>query len=189
MICGMDEVGRGCLAGPVMACAVVFTGGHPDGLRDSKKLTHKARWALDARIRASAHVSIGMATVAEIERINILNATMLAMRRAYEGLPDQDAITRVLVDGNRIPSLTTSASVEAVIGGDDLFVEISAASIIAKVARDSLMDALHAEHPWYDWSSNKGYGTAKHLEGIARRGPTVHHRMTFGPLRQARLDL
>ncbi len=189
MICGIDEVGRGCLAGPVMACAVVFRGDPPGGLRDSKRLTMATRTTLDARIRAVAHVSIGTATVAEIESMNILAATMLAMRRAYEGLPDPHTVTRILVDGNRCPTMITTASIEAIVGGDDLIAEISAASVIAKVARDRLMDALHAEHPWYDWSSNKGYGTAKHLKGIADRGPTEHHRMTFGPLRQARLDL
>lgn len=189
MICGIDEVGRGCLAGPVMACAVAFHTEVPSGLRDSKKLSHRMRTSLDAVIRTNAHVSIGIASVEEIDRINILKATMLAMRRAFEGLPNHVRPMRVLVDGNKAPVLNTSASIETVIGGDDLVAEIAAASIVAKVARDSLMDELHLEHPWYDWTSNKGYGSPRHLVGIAQHGATTHHRMTFGPLRQARLDL
>lgn len=189
MICGIDEVGRGCLAGPVMACAVVFTGPTPEGIRDSKKLSAAARTNLDVRIRSVAAFAIGVASVEEIDDVNILNATMLAMTRAFEGLPSHLAITRVLVDGNKAPLLATSAEIRTIVGGDDAVPEIGAASIVAKVARDALMDALHVEHPWYDWASNKGYGSPRHLAGIADRGATPHHRMTFAPLRQPMLAL
>lgn len=188
MICGIDEVGRGCLAGDVLACAVVFHREPPAGLRDSKKLSHGARVRLDAEIRRTAYVSIGRATVAEIERINILQATMLAMTRAFEGLP-QLPVATVMIDGNRAPTLTTEAQVRTIVGGDDAEMAISAASICAKVARDAEMDRLHAAHPQYGWDSNRGYGSPAHLAALALHGPTPHHRMTFAPLRQPSLDL
>lgn len=188
MICGIDEVGRGCLAGEVLACAVVFHSQPPEGLRDSKRLSESARRRLDIEIRATAHVSIGSASVREIERINILQATMLAMTRAHAGLPEGLLLTEILVDGNRCPNIVTDLPMRAIIGGDDSEVSISAASICAKVARDAQMDSLHEMHPEYDWRSNRGYGSPRHLEGIARHGPTIHHRMTFGPLRQPSLD-
>lgn len=188
MICGIDEVGRGCLAGDVLACAVVFHSDPPAGLRDSKKLTHAARVRLDAAIRDTAHVSVARATVKEIERVNILQATMLAMTRAYEGLRHLPVVT-ILIDGNRAPGLETLAEVRTVIGGDDAEDVISAASICAKVARDAEMDRLHAAHPQYAWNSNRGYGSPAHLAALALHGPTQHHRMTFAPLRQPSLDL
>lgn len=188
MICGIDEVGRGCLAGDVLACAVVFHGDAPEGLADSKKISASRRSDLDARIREVAYVSIGRASVREIERINILQATMLAMRRSFEGLPPLD-LKEIRVDGNRIPVLNTPRPIRCIIGGDAIEAAISAASICAKVARDAEMDELHLQHPHYDWSSNRGYGSPKHLAALAERGPTIHHRMTFAPLRQPTLDL
>lgn len=187
--CGIDEVGRGCLAGDVTACAVVFHSPPPEGIADSKALSPVRRRELDVEIRRRAHVSIGTASVREIERINILQATMLAMTRAFEGLPQDLSITRILVDGNRCPDLRTSISTSFVIGGDAVEVAIGAASICAKVARDAVMESLHASHPEYDWSSNKGYGSPKHLRALEDHGPTEHHRMTFAPLRQPTLDL
>lgn len=186
-ICGIDEVGRGCLAGDVYACAVVFHSTPPDGIRDSKKLSAAARRSLDASIRACAHVSIGIATVQEIDRINILQATMLAMTRAFDALPPALIIGQVLVDGNRAPRLSTSATVRTVVQGDATEICIGAASIVAKVARDRAMEELHRTHPHYDWASNKGYGSPKHLAAIAVHGPTTHHRMTFAPMREPSL--
>lgn len=184
MICGIDEVGRGCLAGDVLACAVVFHGPHPEGIRDSKKMSRDSRTRLDAEIRRMAHVSIGIATVAEIDEINILQATMLAMRRAFEGLPSGLAVERILVDGNRAPSIDTRIPIDTIVKGDATEATIGAASIVAKVARDAIMLSLHATHPEYDWTSNMGYGSPKHLAALAEFGPTRYHRMSFAPLRQ-----
>lgn len=189
MICGIDEVGRGCLAGRVHACAVVFHSESPTGIRDSKKLSSAARAELDIEIRLAAHVSIGIAEIHEIEALNILQATMLAMSRAYEGLPCRDSVTRILIDGNRAPRIVTNASVTTIVGGDDSETSIAAASICAKVARDAEMSDLDLLHPGYGWSRNKGYGSPDHLAAIAKLGPTQHHRMSFAPLRQPSLDL
>lgn len=189
MICGIDEVGRGCLAGDVVACAVVFHSDPPEGLRDSKKLSDKARRRLDAEIRASAHVGMGSASVREIETINILQATMLAMVRAHAALPLHLRIDEILVDGNRCPDVPGQVPMRAVIGGDGSEIAISAASICAKVERDDMMALLHLDHPEYDWISNQGYGSPRHLAAIAQHGPCIHHRMTFAPLRQPKLDL
>lgn len=189
LVCGIDEVGRGCLAGDVTACAVVFHDEPPEGVRDSKAMTPGRRRELDLLIRRRAHVSMGSASVREIERFNILQATMLAMRRAFEGLPVDLPIGMILVDGNRCPQLETSIPTSFVIGGDASEVSIGAASICAKVARDAVMDELHALHPQYDWLSNKGYGSPNHLRAIEAHGPTEHHRMTFAPLRQPTLAL
>jgi ribonuclease HII len=189
MICGIDEVGRGCLAGRVHACAVVFHGDLPDGLRDSKTLSARARATLDVRIREVACVSIGIASLEEIEALNILHATMLAMKRAYEGLPEGLAIEEVLIDGNRVPDLPLAPGLRSIVKGDASQPAIAAASICAKVARDAEMAILHDSHPEYDWIRNMGYGSPKHLAAIAKHGPTPHHRMGFGPLRQPGLDL
>jgi ribonuclease HII len=189
LTCGIDEVGRGCLAGDVTACAVVFHSDPPEGVRDSKAMSPARRRELDVEIRRRAHVSIGTATVREIEAINILQATMLAMSRAFDGLPKGLILGRILVDGNRCPKLNTMIDPTFVIGGDALEVSIGAASICAKVERDAVMDRLHAAHPGYDWASNKGYGSPRHLSAIESLGPTDHHRMTFAPLRQPTLDL
>lgn len=187
MIIGVDEVARGCLAGPVMAAAVAFHGEPPKGMRDSKRLTSRQRAHLDREIRAVAHVSLGVVEVETIDRINILQATMLAMQTAVAGLPPGLGVTRIMVDGNRAPQFNCTSPVETVIGGDDLVAEISAASIIAKVARDRLILALHQDYPQYDWASNKGYGSARHIAAIAAHGPSPHHRMSFAPLRQPSL--
>jgi ribonuclease HII len=189
MICGIDEVGRGCLAGRVHACAVAFHSEPPVGIRDSKKLSEAVRKRLDLEIRQAAHVSIGIAEISEIDTLNILQATMLAMTRAHDGLGCRSLVTTVLVDGNRAPRLVTDAVVRSIIGGDDAEVTIAAASICAKVARDAEMAELDLLHPGYGWNSNKGYGSPAHLAAIDALGPTPHHRMSFAPLRQASLDL
>ncbi len=178
-IAGIDEVGRGPLAGPVVAAAVILRAVPPVGLRDSKKLSPAARFRLDRQIRATSDVAIALASVEEIDRLNILEATMLAMRRAVGLLatPPEAA----LVDGNRLPDLPCPA--RAIVGGDACCPSIAAASIVAKEARDCLMRALAVAHPGYGWERNAGYGTAAHLEGLARLGATPHHRRSFAPVR------
>ncbi len=178
-IAGIDEVGRGPLAGPVVAAAVILRAVPPMGLRDSKKLSPAARFRLDRQIRATSDVAIALASVEEIDRLNILEATMLAMRRAVGLLatPPEAA----LVDGNRLPDLPGPA--RAIVGGDACCPSIAAASIVAKEARDCLMRALAVAHPGYGWERNAGYGTAAHLEGLARLGATPHHRRSFAPVR------
>lgn len=185
MIAGVDEAGRGPLAGPVVAAAVILCGDDIDGLDDSKKLTAKRRAALEAIILARCHVGIGMASVEEIDRINILQATFLAMTRAVEALPVSPG--HILVDGNRLPRWRWEA--EAVIGGDALHPCISAASIIAKEHRDRIMIAADVEHPGYDWASNKGYGSASHMAALREKGPTPLHRRSFAPVAQHFFDL
>lgn len=180
MIVGVDEAGRGPLAGPVVAAAVVLCEGGIEGLDDSKKLTAKKRELLEAQIKARCLWAIGVADVAEIDRINILQATMLAMTRAVEALGRAPA--KVLVDGNRLPRWCYAA--QAVIGGDAIHPCISAASIIAKEHRDRLMRSYDAIHPGYGWASNKGYGSAGHLEALRRLGPTPLHRRSFAPVAQ-----
>lgn len=180
MIAGVDEAGRGPLAGPVVAAAVILGNIPILGLDDSKKLSSKRRARLEAEILASCQVGVGMASPAEIDRINILQATFLAMTRAVEAL---GAVPRhILVDGNRLPRWRYSA--EAVIGGDALHPCISAASIIAKEVRDRIMIDADREHPGYGWASNKGYGSAAHLAALQRLGPTPLHRKSFAPVAQ-----
>ena len=183
LLAGVDEAGRGPLAGPVVAAAVILDELNPiDGLDDSKRLTEARRERLFDAIRAKALcVSVALATVEEIDRLNILQATMLAMRRAVDGLRLVPA--KVLVDGNRLPPLTVLA--EAVVGGDRLVPAISAASIMAKVTRDRLMGQLDADHPDYGFAKHKGYGTAVHLAALNRCGPSAHHRLSFAPVRAA----
>lgn len=183
MICGIDEVGRGCLAGRVVACAVVLTGAVPTGVRDSKAVSRTARLRLEPAIRAVAHVTLGSASVEEVDRLNVLQATMLAMVRAYEGLPAGLPVSEVLVDGDRLPPFATGTPARAVVGGDALVPEIAAASICAKVARDAEMHELHGLHPVYRWDSNAGYGSPAHLAALQEHGPTAHHRTTFAPVR------
>lgn len=182
MICGVDEAGRGPLAGPVFAAAVVLDPGRPIiGLDDSKKLSERKRERLAVEIRERALAwAIASASVEEIDRLNILQATFLAMRRAVADLPCRP--TEVLVDGNRCPSL--DLPVRAVIGGDALVAEISAASILAKTTRDAEMRRLHVLYPAYALDRHKGYGTAAHLEALRRHGPAPFHRRSFGPVRQ-----
>jgi len=183
MIVGVDEAGRGPLAGPVVAAAVVLCDGGIKGLDDSKKLSAKRRAVLEEQIKAKCRWAIGIADVEEIDRINILQATMQAMVRAVDGLKIDPA--NVLVDGNRLPEWRYSA--EFVIGGDAIHPCISAASIIAKEHRDRLMVAADAEYPGYSWASNKGYGSAAHMAALRELGPTPLHRRSFAPVAQLTL--
>jgi len=180
LVAGVDEAGRGPLAGPVVAAAVILDDMRPiRGLADSKTLTRKQRERLNDQILAKALCcSVGQASVEEIDTHNILQATMLAMRRAVEGLRLKPA--KVLVDGNRLPTLDVLA--EAVVGGDALVKSISAASILAKVHRDRLCEQLHAEYPHYGFAAHKGYGTPEHLEALRVHGACVHHRRSFSPV-------
>ena len=176
-VAGIDEVGRGPLAGPVTAAAVVLDLGQvPDGIDDSKVLTAPRRRRLAHEIRASAEVSVGHATVAEIDEINIYHAAHLAMCRAVDGLPRR--ARHAIVDGNAIPKALKCAA-EALVGGDGLCMSVAAASIVAKVERDALMAALDREHPGYGWAKNAGYATVEHCEALERLGPTLHHRRSF----------
>lgn len=182
LVAGVDEAGRGPLAGPVVAAAVILDDGSPiDGLADSKKLSAAQRERLFALICARALCyAVGSASVQEIDSINILQATLLAMRRAVEGLRLTPAM--VLVDGNRLPLLHVRA--QAVIGGDALVAEISAASIVAKVYRDRWCAQLHDLYPEYGFADHKGYGTARHLAALRRLGACPEHRRSFAPVAQ-----
>lgn len=181
LIAGVDEVGRGPLAGSVVAAAVILDPKHPiEGLADSKALTAAKREALDVLIRKHAIAwALGEASVEEIDEINILHASMLAMRRAVEALPVTP--DKVLVDGNRRPDITHEC--EAIVKGDKLFCEISAASIIAKVARDQQMIELHQQHPEFGFDRHKGYPTKAHCEALARHGALPVHRQSFAPVK------
>lgn len=183
MIIGVDEAGRGPLAGPVVAGAVILCGDGIDGLDDSKKLSAKKRAALESEIKSKCQWAIGMASVEEIDEINILQATMLAMTRAVEAL--NIAPSHVLVDGNRLPQWEYEAT--AVVQGDSIHPCISAASIIAKEHRDRLMVEADAEYPGYGWASNKGYGSKAHMAALKSLGATPHHRRSFAPVAQLSL--
>jgi ribonuclease HII len=180
LIAGVDEAGRGPLAGPVVAAAVILDDLNPiAGLADSKKLTALKRERLFDEIRAKALCcSIAEATVEEIDELNILQATLLAMRRAVEGLRLKP--TKVLVDGNRLPVLDVLA--EAIVKGDSKVQAISAASILAKVHRDRWCQELHAQYPQYGFDGHKGYGTAAHLQALKDHGATPLHRKSFAPV-------
>ena len=180
LIAGVDEAGRGPLAGPVVAAAVILDDLNPIvGLADSKKLTALKRERLYDEIRAKALCcSIAEATVEEIDELNILQATMPAMRRAVEGLRLKP--TKVLVDGNRLPVLDVLA--EAIVKGDSKVQAISAASILAKVHRDRWCQELHAQYPQYGFDGHKGYGTAAHLQALKEYGATPWHRKSFSPV-------
>jgi ribonuclease HII len=179
-ICGVDEVGRGPLAGPVVAAAVILDKKRiPRGLNDSKQLSEEAREELFPRIMEMAvAVGVGEASVGEIDLVNIRQATHLAMARAVRAL--SVAAGFALVDGNDPPALPCKC--QTLIKGDTLSVSIAAASIIAKVTRDRMMVALHDVHPGYNWKSNKGYGTPDHLAGLKSCGVTPHHRRSFSPI-------
>jgi ribonuclease HII len=179
-VAGVDEVGVGPLAGPVVAAAVVLPGRvWLPRLNDSKRLTPAARDRLDAEIRRLTNqVSVGLATPEEIDQLNIYQAGLLAMRRAVEGLPIEPEM--LLVDARRIPEVRMPQ--RAVIGGDSQVACIAAASIVAKVHRDRLMRELDRRYPGYGFSTNVGYGTAEHLRALRRRGPTVEHRQSFAPV-------
>jgi ribonuclease HII len=183
IVAGVDEVGRGPLAGPVLAAAVILPARLPRGLAamidDSKKLSAPARAAALAALQTSgANIAFGAASVPEIASLNILHASMLAMRRAIAALPV--APNHVLVDGNRVPGCAIPCT--ALVGGDALSLSIAAASIAAKELRDALMRRLHARYPHYGWAQNAGYAAALHRAAIERHGPTRHHRMGFGTL-------
>jgi ribonuclease HII len=181
-VCGVDEVGRGPLAGPVVAAAVILDPADvPEGLNDSKKLSPKRRAQLYEDIHARAvAVSIAEASVAEIDEINILQASLLAMRRAVAGL--KPAPAGALVDGNRDPGLEMLT--RTLVKGDSRSLSIAAASIVAKVFRDTLMKKLGEEHPDYGWAQNAGYGVRAHMAALKLVGVTPYHRRTFAPIRQ-----
>jgi ribonuclease HII len=182
LMAGVDEAGRGPLAGPVVAAAVILDDLNPiKGLNDSKKLTPLRREKLFDEIRAKALCcSVAQASVEEIDRLNILQATLLAMRRAVEGLRLKPA--KVLVDGNRLPVLDVYA--EAIVKGDATVPAISAASILAKVTRDRWCAELDQQYPQYGFAAHKGYGTAEHLEALRAHGACPEHRKTFAPVAQ-----
>ncbi|CAA7623307.1 ribonuclease HII, degrades RNA of DNA-RNA hybrids [Magnetospirillum sp. LM-5] len=187
IVCGIDEVGRGPLAGPVVAAAVILPAAIPAlltaELDDSKKLKAAKREVLAALVLESSIVGIGLASVAEIDRLNILQATFLAMRRALDGLGRP--VEAALVDGNRPPPLP--CAVQCVVGGDSRSLSIAAASVVAKVHRDRIMAQLAIEYPDFGWDRNAGYGTRQHMEALARLGPTPHHRTSFAPVAQKAL--
>jgi ribonuclease HII len=182
LIAGIDEAGRGPLAGPVVAGAVIFEGALPadlEGIDDSKTLAADVRETLCAAIRKTAAVGIGVASVREIDRLNILNATFLAMKRALRNLGRK--ADHALIDGNRVPS-RLGVPADPVIGGDGQSLSIAAASIVAKVTRDAMMRELAVKHPQYGWHTNMGYGTPEHLDALAAHGVTQHHRRSFAPV-------
>ncbi|SLN67278.1 Ribonuclease HII [Pseudoruegeria aquimaris] len=179
-VAGVDEVGRGPLCGPVTAAAVILDpAALPAGLNDSKKLSERRRLALYEEILATAVVSVAHASVEEIDRLNILHASMLAMRRAVEGLSVR--ADHLLIDGNRIPD-GLEASAEAVVKGDARALSIAAASVVAKTVRDRIMVDLAQQHPGYGWERNAGYGTKQHLAALEKLGLTPHHRRSFKPI-------
>ncbi len=180
LVCGVDEAGRGPLAGPVVAAAVILDPANPvAGLNDSKKLSAKRREALAVEIRAKALAwAVAEASVEEIDEINILQASLLAMHRAVELLKIQP--THALIDGNRCPALSCSA--EAIIGGDGKVASIAAASILAKTVRDAGMMLLHAEYPMYRFDRHMGYPTALHLAALQEHGVSPVHRRSYAPV-------
>ena len=194
LVIGVDEAGRGPLAGPVVAGAVLLPAGGPHGeiagLADSKKLSASRRAALEVEIKARCRWAIGVVEADEIDRINIFAATMKAMTLAVAGLVAQGEAVQVLVDGNLTPAGRVAEwcwPVRAIVGGDATEPAISAASILAKTHRDRIMHALAEAHPLYGWQRNAGYGTPEHMAALARHGPTPHHRRSFAPVAQAAL--
>jgi len=185
-VAGVDEAGCAPLAGPVVAAAVILDRNHfPRGIDDSKALPASVREAICARLYKVAVIGVGMASVEEIDRLNIYWARMLAMSRAVDALGMDPAM--VLVDGNRCPKWNRPSL--AIIAGDAKCRSIAAASIVAKVTRDKIMFDYSREHPGYGWERNKGYPTPEHVEALGRLGPTVHHRRSFAPVRQLTLGL
>ena len=185
LVAGVDEVGRGPLAGDVVAAAVILTDSPPEGVTDSKMLTPERREALAERIREEAiSWALGRATLAEIDELNILQASLLAMRRAVEALHIQPSL--VLVDGNRLPKWPYEA--RAIVKGDLTEPSIGAASILAKVQRDAEMLALHEHHPAFGFDRHKGYPTKAHLAALETAGISPVHRRSFGPVRRLLAD-
>ncbi len=186
LVAGVDEAGRGPLAGPVVAAAAILDPNDPiAGLDDSKKLSAARRCALESEIKGRAlHWAVASASVPEIDEINILQATLLAMQRAVAALAVTPAAA--LVDGNTLPRLPCPA--QAVVGGDALCAPISAASILAKQARDRIMRTLAAAHPQYGFERHKGYPTRAHIEALDRHGVCVHHRRTYAPVKRVILQ-
>ena len=185
LVAGVDEAGRGPLAGPVVAAAVVLDPGHiPTGLNDSKKLSQRARDALFAEILATAEIGVGVADVARIDEMNILQATLWAMTQAVADLEQMPDLA--LIDGNRCPKLTCPS--QPIVKGDAKSMSIAAASIVAKVTRDRIMLALDRKIPQYGFARHKGYGTAFHLEMLKTHGATPHHRSSFAPVRNVLVD-
>ncbi len=185
LVAGVDEAGRGPLAGPVVAAAVILDPGHvPAGLNDSKKLSQRARDALFAEILATAEIGVGVADVARIDEMNILQATLWAMTEAIADLEHMPDLA--LIDGNRCPKLTCPS--QPIVKGDAKSMSIAAASIVAKVTRDRIMLALDRKIPQYGFARHKGYGTAFHLEMLKTHGATPHHRSSFAPVRNVLAD-
>lgn len=189
LIVGVDEAGRGPLAGPVVAAAVVLCKPRPAGLDDSKKLSRERRGELEVVIKRRCRWAVGVVEVEEIDRLNIFGATMLAMTLAVEALCAEldDQPSEVLIDGNLTPAGRCAGwrwSARPIVGGDAVEPCISAASIIAKEHRDRLMRELAGSHPHYGWERNAGYGTPEHLAALRRHGPTPHHRRSFAPVAQ-----
>jgi len=182
LVCGVDEVGRGALCGPVIAAAVILDkSDYPNGINDSKLLSRSKRERLYEELLRSASIGLGSAGAGEVDKLNVLNASLLAMERAVSNLCLMPEFA--LVDGNRIPDLFCPA--RSVVGGDRASISIAAASIVAKVTRDRLMAKLALQHPGYGWEANAGYGTPQHIEAIKTVGVTRHHRRGFGPIARA----
>lgn len=193
-VIGVDEAGRGPLAGPVVAAAVILCKPRPVGLDDSKKLNRSQRAVLEERIKRRCRWAVGVVEVDEIDRLNIFGATMLAMTRAVAAICTSSGCEplEVLVDGNLTPAGRCADwrwRARAIVGGDAIEPCISAASIIAKEHRDRLMRALAVTHPHFGWERNAGYGTPEHLEALRRHGPTPHHRRSFAPVAQLQMPL
>jgi len=189
IVCGVDEVGRGPLAGPVVACAVCLPVDIPRRitrrLKDSKQIDREEREEVAQILRETVAFGVGMADVEEIDRINILRASHLAMLRAFESVPSRPAYA--LVDGNQAPNLP--CPITCIIGGDAISLSIAAASIIAKVERDKIMRELAVTHPVYGWETNVGYSTRDHLSALKEHGPTPYHRRSFRPVYELQLPL